>query len=223
MKQGRIVRAAGKFLKAKMIKRKKPLIVGWAITDQCNRKCTYCSIWKRPNRDLSTSQVFGIIDALAESGTMRISFTGGEPLLRKDMADIICYVHEKGIETKLNSNGSLVKEKIGALGNLDMLTLSLEGPQEIHDAIRGRGSFAEVREAMRVAKDHGIKTSLATVLTSTNLDAVDYILDTAGKQECRVMFQPATPLRLGGESLNDLVSPVKPYRETINRLIDKKK
>jgi len=89
MQHGRTIQTAGGFFNAKLLKRKKPLIVGWAITDQCNRKCDYCSIWRRPNRDLSTSVILQIVDALAESGTLRISFTGGEPLLRQDMGEVM--------------------------------------------------------------------------------------------------------------------------------------
>ncbi len=223
MKQGKIIRAAGGLLQARLLKRKKPLVVGWAITDQCNRKCAYCSIWRRPGRDLPTPAVFRIADALAESGALRISFTGGEPLLREDVGEIIQYVHEKGIETRLNSNGSLVKDRISDLRHLDTLNLSLEGPADVHDAIRGRGSFNEVREALRAARDHGIKTSIATVLTATNLDAVDYLLDTAAQEGCRVMFQPATPVRLGGDGPNELTPAVEAYRDAITRLIEKKK
>jgi len=223
MGRTKMMPAAAGILAAKLLRRKKPLIVGWAITDQCNRRCAYCSIWRRPNRDLPTPAVFGIIDALADAGTLRISFTGGEPLLRPDMPDIIRYVYAKGMETKLNSNGSLVKEKIDALPDLDMLTLSLEGPQKVHDAIRGPGSFDEVREALTAARARGIKTSLATVLTAINLETVDYILETAASEDCRVLFQPATTLRLGGQTANDLTPPVAAYREVIEKLIRRKK
>ncbi len=223
MKFGKLIQAGGGLLGAKLLKRKKPLIVGWSVTERCNRKCAYCSIWRRPDNDLSTPAVFSIVDTLAEAGTLRISFTGGEPLLRPDMGDIIRYVHEKGIETKMNSNGSLIKEKINDLDCLDMLTLSLEGPEAIHDAIRGRGSFAEVRQALRVARENGIKTGLATVLTSTNLESIDYILETARETSSRVVFQPATPLKLGGRTTNDLAPPVEPYRRVILRLIERKK
>jgi MoaA/NifB/PqqE/SkfB family radical SAM enzyme len=172
---------------------------------------------------LSTAAIFSIVDELAASGTLRISFTGGEPLLREDMGDIIRYVQKKGIEARLNSNGSLVKGKIGNLRGLDMLLLSLEGPETIHDAIRGPGSFQEVQEAMRAARDQGVPTGLATVLASTNLDAVEFILDTARDAGCRVMFQPATRLRLGGRAANDLTPLVGPYREAILGLIARKK
>jgi MoaA/NifB/PqqE/SkfB family radical SAM enzyme len=223
MKNGRILQAAAGVAEAKLLKRNRPLIVGWAITDQCNRKCDYCALWQRPNRDLATDAVFGIVDALAAAGALRISFTGGEPLLRKDMGEIIRHVREKGIATRLNTNGSLVKEKISTLNGLDMLTLSLEGPEALHDAIRGPGSFREVREAMRAARDQGVRTGLATTLTATNLGAVDFILDTAREAGCRVMFQPATPLRLGGRTKNNLTPPVVPYREVITGLIARKR
>jgi len=111
----------------------------------------------------------------------------------------------------MNSNGALVKEKISDLRHLDMLTLSLEGPEEIHDAIRGHGSFSEVREALRVAREHGIKAGLATVLTAANIDAIDYLLDTARQEGCRIMFQPATSLRLGGRAQNDLTPLNRPF------------
>ena len=223
MKYGKILDTAGGLLQAKLLKRKRPLVVGWAVTDQCNRKCAYCSIWRRPDRDLPTDRILRVVDDLAQAGTLRISFTGGEPLLREDMGEIIRYAHEKGIETKMNSNGALVGEKKQVLRYLDMLTLSLEGPAEIHDAIRGRGSFEEVREALETARKHHVRTGLATVLTSINLDAVDFILDIARQEACRVLFQPATPLRLGGSGENGLAPPVAPYRATIKRLIDKKK
>jgi MoaA/NifB/PqqE/SkfB family radical SAM enzyme len=222
MKNGGILQAAGGVLTAKLLKRNRPLVVGWAITDQCNRKCAYCALWQKPNRDLATGAVFGIVDELAAAGTLRISFTGGEPLLRKDMGDIIRYVHEKGMETRMNSNGSLVKERIGDLKGLDMLTLSLEGPEEIHDAIRGPGSFREVQEALRAARGQGLRTGLTTVLTAANLEAVEFILKTAREAGCRVMFQPATPLRLGGVTPNDLAPPVGPYREVMAGLIARK-
>lgn len=223
MEYGKLLHTAGGLFQAKLLKRKKPLVVGWAITDQCNRKCAYCAVWKRPHRDLETSEVLRVVDQLAQAGTLRVSFTGGEPLLREDMGDIIRYVHDKGIETKMNSNGTLVTEKVRDLDRLDMLTLSLEGPAEIHDAIRGRGSFADVRQALGVAREHGIHTGLATVLTSMNLDAVDEILDIAREGAVRVMFQPATPLQLGGNAVNDLSPPVEPYRRAVDRLIARKK
>ncbi len=211
------------FLKAKLLKKKAPLAVGWAITDKCNRKCPYCAIWKRENRDLSTEQVFEIIDALAEMGTIRISFTGGEPLLREDIGKIINHVHEKKIETKLNSNGALVKKRINELGNLDMMNLSLEGPEEIHDMIRGKGSFKEVIEAAEILKQNRININFATVMTSTNLDSIDDILDIAVQFNSRVMFQPATPLTLGGTEPNLLTPPEDKYGEAVQKLIQMKK
>ncbi len=223
MNPSTLLRAAGGVLKARLLKQKAPLIVGWAITDQCNRRCSYCDIWQRPPRDLPTDQVLAIIDGLAELGAIRISFTGGEPLLRKDMGVIIDYAHAQGVVVKMNSNGALVKQKIKELKNLAAMNLSLEGPAEIHDTIRGPGSHQEVVTAIEAASSQGINVGLATVLTRMNLHAVDHILDVARRNNSQVLFQPATTMTLGGGRQNNLAPLVAPYREAVQKLIDKKR
>lgn len=223
MKPKALLQAAGGVLKARLLKQKAPLIVGWAITDHCNRKCSYCDIWQRPPRDLPTDQVLSIINALVERGAISISFTGGEPLLRKDMGTIIDYVHEQGVGVKINTNGTLVKQRIRELKNLHAMNLSLEGPAEIHDAIRGPGSYQEVMEAIGAAQSQGITAGLATVLTRINLGAIDHILDVARQKNCQIVFQPATTMTLGGWRQNDLTPPVASYREAVQKLIDKKR
>jgi len=222
MKLSRIIQTTNAFLMAKLFKKKSPLVVGWAITNKCDRMCSYCGIWQRQGKDLATRQVFEIVDSLSGLGTIRISFTGGEPLMRKDIGAIIDYVHSKGIETKLNTNGALLKKRIGELNNLDMLNLSLEGPEKTHDAIRGNGSYKEVMEAITVAGIYNIRVNFATVLTRLNLNSLGFILDVAGKNNSMVMFQPATLKTLGGNKLNDLVPSEDEYRNAINGLIARK-
>ncbi len=217
------MKTAAAVLKARLLKRKIPLVVGWGVTHRCNRKCAYCDLWRKSGAELSTAQIFSIVDALAEMGTVRISFTGGEPLVRADMGRIIDYVHDRGLETKMNSNGMLVPSRIAELRHLDVLNLSLEGPEEIHDAIRGRGSFGEVMAAAEAARSRGIRVGLATVLNRLNLDAIDDILDITRRFKGRVIFQPATRWALGGENENDLAPPEEAYREAVLTLIRKKK
>lgn len=222
MKPTKLIKTAGAFARARLLKQKTPLVTGWAITYRCNRRCAYCGLWRDPGPELDTTQVLKIVDTLADMGCVRISFTGGEPLLRPDMGEIVDYVHARGLETKMNSNGRLVKERIHELGSLDMMNLSLEGPEDVHDAIRGPGSFAEVMEAAQTARDHGIAINLATVLNRLNLDALDFILETARQWGGKVMFQPATQTMLGGEQPNDLAPDVDAQRAAIRLLIDRK-
>ena len=218
-----MIATVSSFTKVRLWQKKIPLVVGWAITYRCNRKCPYCGLGQLNYDELSTGQILNIVNQLAGLGALRISFTGGEPLLRDDIGEIIDYIHKIGIEAKINSNGSLVKEKIKDLINLDILNLSLEGPPEIHDAIRGEGSYQEVMEAVRSAQDSGIKVNFSTVLTGINLKAIDFILGKAEEFLCKTVFQPATGIILGGNAPNPLAPSQKEYRQAIERLIKEKK
>ena len=223
MNPGKILSAARAFLKARILKIKSPLVIGWAITGRCNRRCSYCSLWQGKSDELSTGQAIRVVDTLAEMGTLRISFTGGEPLLREDMGRIIDHVHGKGIEVKLNSNGTFVKKKIKELKNLDILALSLEGPEGVHDAIRGKGSYGEVVEAAEAARASGIKVVFAVVLTKINLDSIDFILEKAAEFGGKAVFQPATLSVLGGGTPNPIAPLKDEYRRAVDRLIERKR
>jgi len=223
MKAKLILKTAGALLKAKILKRRSPAIVGWAITDLCNRRCLYCARWQGKQKELSTEEVFRVVDELARMGTAMISFTGGEPLVRKDIGKIIDYIYNKGISVKLNSNGMLVEQKIKELKKLDLLTLSLEGPEEIHDAIRGKDAYQQVLTAAQVANKSGIRVSFTTVLTADNLKSIDFILNKAKEFNSKVNFQPATQTILGSASVNPLAPDIAQYRQAINKLIERKK
>jgi len=222
-KSKKIISFAKVFIKARLLKIKIPLIVSWAITYRCNYACQYCALKQRKTDELTTEQIFKLVDILADEGTLMISFTGGEPFLRDDIGRIVDYVHKKGIETKINSNGALVKDKIKELKGLDILHLSLEGPQDIHDAIRQKGSYRQVMEAAEAAKENGIKVNFVTVLTRINLGCLDFILDKAKEIGGKVIFQPATQLILDSQTPNPLVPPEKEYRYAIQKLIEQKK
>jgi MoaA/NifB/PqqE/SkfB family radical SAM enzyme len=215
--------AISALLKARLLKKSTPLVVGWAITDRCNRRCVYCRGWQGKAGTLSTEDIFKIVDELKEAGAIMVSLTGGEPLLREDIGMIVDYIQGKGIEVKLNSNGGSVKEKIGDLKNLARLTLSMEGEKRVHDAIRGEGSYDEVLEAAKCATENGLTISFATVLNRLNLDSIDFILKKAGEFSAKVNFQPATESILGGTDPNPMKPPKAAYEGAIDRLIDKKR
>ncbi len=223
MNAKRLITIANTFLRARIANKKAPLVVGWAITDRCNRSCEYCGRWSGKLEELQTGEVLNIIDELAALGTIQISLTGGEPLIREDIGRIIDHIHSKGIGVVLNSNGQLVKQRIDEIKNLDRLTLSLEGDLETHDSIRGKGSYREVMEAVTVLKRQGIKVDFATVLTKLNLDSIDHVLDKAKEAGGCVTFQPATQLVLGGKKPNPLAPPIEAYQRAIDKLIEKKR
>lgn len=196
-----------------------PLIVSWALTQTCNLKCHYCGFWKNRVVEINTESVMSLLYALKRMGTQRIQFTGGEPLLRDDIGQILMNCKRLGISTNINSNGILVPSKIEELKNVDSLTLSLDGPKEIHDSIRGEGVFDQVIEAATEAKKNKIKFRFLTVLTNKNLGAIDFMINQALEFETSVIFQPATVHLLNSSDPNSLASSPQEYKKAIKRLI----
>lgn len=84
------------------------------ITSRCNLSCGFCfniNSFKRNERELSTSQIFKIIDKIKKEGIKRIRFTGGEPFLRKDIIEILKYAKSKNLHVKINTNSTLIKKE----------------------------------------------------------------------------------------------------------------
>ena len=133
-----------------------PLKVQWDILYRCNSRCVTCDRWIRKEGEqvLGRERELAVIDELAAMGTVSIAFSGGEPLLRKDIFELVAHAKKAGMTTSMNSNGLLINhamaERIVSSG-LDMIYLSLDGATpETNDAIRGvPGSFEKTFAAVR--------------------------------------------------------------------------
>lgn len=215
----RKTRVVQKILAAKLYKRYCPLTVSWAITRRCRQKCTYCGVVV-PKKELSTAEVFTIIDKLSHFGTERISLTGGEALLREDLGDIIDYARSRDIVCAVNTNGDLLKQVLPKLSNVERITMSFDGPDEVHKKLRrGNSHHLDVIKLCRTAR---IPIVLTTVLSKLNLDAIDYILDTAQQHNIKVLFQPAQLNLLGQDKPNPIALEKPQLQNQIEKLINKK-
>ncbi|MFC2140244.1 radical SAM/SPASM domain-containing protein [Candidatus Auribacterota bacterium] len=215
--------AAKAFLQVIFLNKKIPLLIGWSLTNRCNLRCRYCDSWEYPERELQTRELFRIIDQVCALGCRRISYTGGEPLLREDIGEIVRYSKRKGIYTGINSNGLLVKEKIDKIKDVDLLMLSLDGEQKTHDYLRGDGSYKKTIEAMELGKKRNIKIMVTSVLTKDNLESIDFILEKAQFFKFYVYFQPVTNLPLGMQNIQKLLPLQNEFRQTIYKLLAYKK
>ncbi len=209
-------------LKANILKKNYPLLVTLRPTYKCNFRCKYCKVWAQKESELTTQQYFKIIDDLKKLGTQKLGFAGGEPLLRQDIGKLIDYAHKKGIMTSLSTNGSLVKAKINEIKNLDLLTLSLDGKEKIHDKYTQKGSYKKAIEAIRIARENGIKVWTITVLHKNNLDQVDFMLDLAEKMHFEVIFQPVYFHELTGD-IHEMYPSKEEFKEVVEKLIKYKK
>lgn len=215
--------AIQKVLAIKFLGKKIPIVVTWPITNRCNFQCQYCERWKRKTEELTTKQVFSIIDELKSLGTIRISLSGGEPLMREDIGQIIDYAKSRGISVVLTSNGSLVPQKIEEIKNLDLLKLSIEGREKIHDRIRGKGSFKKVLKAAEIARQSRIKIVFNSVLTALNLNQIDFLLNLAEKHQTGARFTALNIAHAGKDKIEPLFPKRRDYREAVEKLIKAKR
>lgn len=199
-----------------------PLNVMILVTNKCNSRCSYCRIPERSSRELTTQEIFILIDQVAELGCQRIGLWGGEPLIRDDIEGIINYAKQKGMFVSLDSNGALVAEKINALRNLDFLILSLDGNEEAHDSNRGRGSFKKVMNAIEAVSGK-IPLWTITVLTRNNINDVDYILEKANQHGFWATFQLLHHNDVLGRNKQSLLPSGELCRGVINKLLRNKK
>jgi len=161
---------------------------------------------------LSTHEILAIIDELKALGTLAIAFDGGEPLLRDDIGEILSYCKSKRLFITINTNGSLVPKKIREIKKVDYLKISFDGPPEIHNYIRGDGTYSDAVKAIVAAKENYIEARLNTTLTKYNLRYIDFILNKAEEWNLKVKFQPVI-------NSNTLYPRVDEYRQAIKKII----
>jgi radical SAM protein with 4Fe4S-binding SPASM domain len=177
-----------------------PLAVHLEIVAACNLTCKHCfaGVLPRNHNPLSLPELHVLFHDLARMGSFRLGLTGGEPLLRKDLFDILDAATEQGLHPCLTTNGMLITEESArefGRRKLVWLNVSLEGPDaETNDAIRGHGTFAKVINNLRLLRRHARFTLAFTVLR-TNA----HLVQQCAKLACQVgahtaVFRPLYPV-----------------------------
>jgi MoaA/NifB/PqqE/SkfB family radical SAM enzyme len=210
-------------LGAFLLGRRAPLFVSLAITARCNLQCRYCQTTGTGGEEMTTAEVLALLEEMASCGTLKVKFTGGEPLLRDDLGVLLQRCRSLGMATVVSTNGWLVARRIDRLGSVGRLDLSLDGREEHHDALRGSGAFGKVMEAAQAARSRGIPLGLQAVLTRDTLDDRDLLLKLAQDLGVTVLFQPPTFQVLRGTGANPTVPEVVDFRRAIDGLIRAKR
>lgn len=170
-----------------------PLAVQILLTHRCDAFCRTCSVPLQHRAELDTRAWITILDDLARLGTVRVTFSGGEPLVREDLPALVerCTAH--GISTTLDTNGYRYPARADSLLGLGRVMIGLEGREEAHDAIREPGAFRRAQDAIAAARSRGIEVWTVTTLTRLNLDDIDWILDEAERTGAKAAFQLLQP------------------------------
>lgn len=146
------------------------------LTCKCNLDCGIC--FRRLGlEEADTKNIFNLISKIAEFNVDMIVLSGGEPLLRKDLLDIIKFIKDKGMKVALQSNGILLSNQLDNLvGLVDVISLSLDGPNEkVNSIFRGPGHLAAIVDVLPKIKEKNIKVKLGTVITKINYKDVSAI------------------------------------------------
>jgi MoaA/NifB/PqqE/SkfB family radical SAM enzyme len=199
----------------------KPIAVAWLITGRCNILCDYCK-WKqeRKSDELDTPAVLDLIDQMHASGVQLISFTGGEPLVRQDMGEIIRRVKSHGMVCKMNTNGIMLPRRIDDCRPLDLLQISVDGPPEIMDRLRGKGTSERATQAIKCGVDAGIRTQLIACLTRDNVSRIDEVLDYGLELGVGFCFQVLTTKYLTEDEIDNSVPAKADLEKALQYLLE---
>ncbi len=162
---------------------KKPVVV-WNVTRQCNLKCLHCyaRAGARPAPgELSFNEGLALLQDLHDFGVPVVLFSGGEPLMRPDLLELVARTVALGLRAVISTNGTLIDReaagRLKALG-LSYVGISLDGTEATHDRFRGQaGAFAAAMEGVTNCQEAGLKVGLRFTVSRLNFQEVPAIFD----------------------------------------------
>lgn len=195
--------------------------IQWHLTERCNLQCRHCYQQRRKPREMTIGELkqqidgaTGMLRAWEEEYDISLSpsihFTGGEPFLYKGLWDVISYAKQSGYNVAILTNGCLITkadaDTARASGIAD-IQISLEGPPQIHDTVRGRGSFAAAVKGARLLIDAGNCVSANMTLSYLNINSIGETAEMAKAWGFSGMgFSRLVPCGSGKQLLNSMLS-----------------
>lgn len=155
----------------------KPVLCNYYLTYRCNAKCGFCDIWERPSPYITLENARQNMDALKKLGVKVIDFTGGEPLLHRELDQLLRMAKERGFITTVTTNCMLYPKYAERFkGLIDMLHFSLDSVhKEEHDKSRGVKCYDFVMESIKVAKSLGERPDILFTVLENNIDQLDAV------------------------------------------------
>ncbi len=173
-----------------------------SITNRCNLKCRMCDIPLARQAELDSSRWKRLISQARDAGASAIVFSGGEPLLREDLVDLVSYAKSLGLGCCLTTNGTLLTPDLArrlACAGVDVVNISIEGPAAVHDSLRGSGNYAKACAGLEYLRQAGIESTIAMMVCRDNFAHMDYPLRIAKDYGVTtVKYQPFSNLFLAG-------------------------
>jgi radical SAM protein with 4Fe4S-binding SPASM domain len=162
----------------------RPVVV-WAVTKACNLRCVHCYASADPNaapNELTFQEGCALLDDLAEFDVPAVLFSGGEPLVRSDLFELMAHAHDRGLRLTLSTNGVLIDEatadRLAGLG-LRYVGISLDGTGRLHDKLRGqRGAFEATLAGIQRCRARGMAVGVRFTVHALNRHELEPIFET---------------------------------------------
>ncbi|MBK6266681.1 radical SAM protein [Marivirga sp. S37H4] len=153
----------------------KPILCNYYVTYRCNATCHFCDIWEKPSPYIKVQDVEANLLALKKMGVKIIDFTGGEPLLHREIDIFLKLAKDLGFLTTITTNGLLYPKKAKALkGLVDMLHFSLDAyNKEIHDKARGVACYDFVMQSIDIAHQLGERPDILFTAMNENMNELE--------------------------------------------------
>jgi MoaA/NifB/PqqE/SkfB family radical SAM enzyme len=151
-----------------------PVLCNYYLTYRCNAKCEFCDIWEQPSPYVTLENVEANLSDLKKLGVKVIDFTGGEPLLHRQLPEILSLAKDQGFITTVTTNSLLYPKKAKLLaGLIDMLHFSLDSyDQEQHDTMRGVPCYESVLRSIDMALELGERPDILFTVFAHNLEQI---------------------------------------------------
>jgi len=209
---------------SRVAKRHRPLMVNIEPTHRCNLDCTYCDKVDPRSPQMETGAALRMIDELAEMGTLSVCFDGGEPLVHPGIEQFVRRAKFHGMRVSMSTNGLLIARKRSLFECVDLVKISIDGPEQVHDAGRGGGTYAKAIAGARLAVDLGCSVALRMTLAEHNAVHFEEVLAAAKELGVAALFQPAVGNIMNGSDAPAPHSPaVVAYRAAIDALKELKR
>jgi len=202
-----------------------PFLVIWELTQACDLACRHCRASARPWRDpaeLTTAEAFGVLAQIRALGDPLLVFTGGDPLKRPDLFDILSESVRSGLRTAITPSATPLLDRDAVRrfrgAGVARMAVSLDGADaEQHDGFRGvPGSFRITLDALAAAREMGLETQVNTTVTRRNLGSLERIAGLVAEHGARlwsVFF-----LVLTGRALAEDDLEAEEYEQVFERL-----
>ena len=167
----------------------RPIVV-WNVTRRCNLRCLHCytSSNEHPAKDeLNHQEAQAVVEDLAAFKVPVILFSGGEPLIREDVFDLMAQTASLGVQPVVSTNGTLIDaamtDRLKAAG-VSRVGISIDGLEKTNDGFRQKeGAFRQAMDGIRASMEAGFRVSLRFTMTQYNVEELDQIFEMVEEME----------------------------------------